>query len=356
MPITERCATPSAAGLDFPKISALAGRFLPFTQGYSRRELDGIRHVGKLTSSKTPAGVASAATSTVTGSMAPLVTKYLGSNAATAVFTGQPLLTGSCSSIYYEYAVITDGEAIVFPQQGCWANREQCCPFNFEENAVLTICPRDYASFTGPSSSYCCPSSVCWQRLFLAQTNLLPRRWDVWDTGIAGHTPCYTSLSTPVVPATTPTIPNLQVITGQVFARKFDLASTVTKTSPRRGLVVAVVVSSICVIMMVSLGYCVFTRRQRRDFGRQSSPASENTDATTTTTPAIPLTYPSQLERLERSRENHDIEPALEAGEALPQYQDNREAVELEAPLETQHPLNRLNPRNSNNNQGKSLI
>jgi hypothetical protein len=171
---------------------------------------------------------------------------------------------------------------------------------------------------------------------FLAQTDLLPRGWDVWYTGIAGQTPCYTDLSTPVVPATTPTIPNLQVITGQVFARKFDLASTVTKTTPRRGLVVGAVVSSICAIMVISLVYCVFARRQKRGVGGQRSPTSENTNAVATATAtAIPLTCPLG---------DRDIGDDCEA---LPQYWDNRKAVELEAHPQTEHPLNRLNPPNS---------
>jgi hypothetical protein len=103
-------------------------------------------------------------------------------------------------------------------------------------------------------------------------------------------------------------------------------------------------------MMVVSLGYCFFAWRQRRGFGRQRSIVSENAEAAATAV-AIPLTRSSQLEHLERSMQIHDIEQddaALGADETLPEYQDRRPRVaELEAPPDTQHPLNRLDPRNS---------
>lgn len=105
-------------------------------------------------------------TSTVTGAVRGLVTSYLESTGATAVFTGHPLLTGSCTSPYF--ALITGDESVEFPQIGCAGDHEECCPFNFRENALLSVCPQDYSTVTfagaasvgsaPASSSGCCPS------------------------------------------------------------------------------------------------------------------------------------------------------------------------------------------------------
>jgi hypothetical protein len=104
--------------------------------------------------------------STITGDVTGLVTSYLESTGATAVFTGNRLLTGTCTLPYF--ALVTGDEFVEFPQIGCAGDREECCPFNFLENALLSVCPQDYSTVTfagvasagsaAANSSGCCPS------------------------------------------------------------------------------------------------------------------------------------------------------------------------------------------------------
>jgi hypothetical protein len=133
------------------------------------------------------------------------------------------------------------------------------------------------------------------------------RGWSVWSTGISNVTPCYTPLSTPLVPATTPSLPNLQLITGTMFARKFDLAATTERERPTTQRHIAGIAGSICgVSSLLILGAVLFVWRRRvklknrpHDLTAPSSAPPEVSIPTPRTAPvelASPLQFPKDTQ------------------------------------------------------------
>ena len=121
-----------------------------------------------------------------------------------AAFTGNAIMTGSCTSPYIATFAMPTGGVLEFPWVGCSNQNPGCCPFDIEAEGPLSICPHDYVTI----SSACCPNG-----------------WGVYPSTIAGQLPCYT---TPVLPLVAPstsgsgTIPT--AISSELFTLRYALA------------------------------------------------------------------------------------------------------------------------------------
>ena len=74
--------------------------------------------------------------------------------AAMATFTGEKLLTGSCSLPQFASMTLPTGGVLEYPWLGCSVEDPGCCPFVIEKGGKLSVRPADYVS----TSSACCPS------------------------------------------------------------------------------------------------------------------------------------------------------------------------------------------------------
>ena len=138
----------------------------------------------------------------------------------------------------------TDSMGMVteFAQIGCSEENEGCCPgFPSDENALLTKCPADY--FT--TADACCPYG-----------------WQVYFSSIGSQTPCYTMPSETFVPAMTPTISGITVITEHVFSRKYEL-TTPKPAGLSRGAKAGLAIG-ICIAFLALLVFAIFLIRRRR--------------------------------------------------------------------------------------------
>ena len=181
--------------------------------------------------------------SIVTGKTESALTTFSGSVPVTAIFNGAALLTGSCSVPYF--AQVTDSMGVIteYPEIGCTHNQEGCCPFDSHENAVLSKCPSDYFTTSGA----CCPSG-----------------WQIYFTAIGAKTPCYTMPSITHVPAISPTVSGVTVITEHVFTRKFELASDVGNSSKKGFPVGAAAGIAIGVVLLASILTVFFILRHKK--------------------------------------------------------------------------------------------
>ena len=91
---------------------------------------------------------------TVSGNVTVESSILSGAPTITATWGTKALLTGSCT--VPGFAAVTENSGIVteFPEIGCAPGREDCCPFDSQDNGVLTECPEDYFTTSGA----CCPS------------------------------------------------------------------------------------------------------------------------------------------------------------------------------------------------------
>ena len=71
-----------------------------------------------------------------------------------ATFTGNPLLTGTCTMPQVAAVTLDAGNVLEYPWMGCSEEAPGCCPFDIGAGGRLSICPHDY--FT--TSSACCPT------------------------------------------------------------------------------------------------------------------------------------------------------------------------------------------------------
>lgn len=100
----------------------------------------------------------SAATAAPTASQTDILTPSIEDDiravTTAPLYTATPLLTGTCASPYP--AVVSDGAAVLteFAQVGCPFEDGSCCPLPNNTDAMLSGCPRDYATTDGG----CCPS------------------------------------------------------------------------------------------------------------------------------------------------------------------------------------------------------
>lgn len=71
-----------------------------------------------------------------------------------ATFTGNPILTGSCTIPQVAMTMVNAGEIFEYPWMGCSEEAPDCCPFDIKVGGRLSICPHDY--FT--TNYACCPT------------------------------------------------------------------------------------------------------------------------------------------------------------------------------------------------------
>ncbi|EXJ70798.1 uncharacterized protein A1O5_05788 [Cladophialophora psammophila CBS 110553] len=159
-------------------------------------------------------------------------------------FVGAPLMTGSCTVPYF--AIVTDaaGGVTEFLNVGCSENRPDCCPYEYGLHAVITRCPQDY--FT--TASACCPLG-----------------YQIYYTAIGLETPCYSAPATTFVPASTPTVVGLTLITDHVFSQKYSLVTQQqAKSNFPPGAKIAIPVSIWVVICIVCITTFFWVRRRRK--------------------------------------------------------------------------------------------
>ena len=89
--------------------------------------------------------------------------------------------------------------------------------------------------------------------------------WQIYFSDLGGQTPCYTMPSTTLVPAMTPTVTGITVITEHVFTRKFVLAAAAEKGKSKglsagaeAGIAIGAI-SGLC--LLAGLIFLVFRRR-----------------------------------------------------------------------------------------------
>ncbi|KAJ9605609.1 hypothetical protein H2200_010266 [Cladophialophora chaetospira] len=164
-------------------------------------------------------------------------------------FAGAPLMTGSCTVPHF--AIVTDamGKVTEFPEIGCSPDRPDCCPFPDGLNAYITRCPQDY--FT--TASACCPLG-----------------YQIYYTNIGLTTPCYSIPATSYVPATTPTIAGLTLVTDHVFSQKYMLVPQKANYSglPFGGKIA--IPASIWAVIIVLIGVAIWYVRRKRRLRREA--------------------------------------------------------------------------------------
>ncbi|OQV08932.1 CFEM domain-containing protein [Cladophialophora immunda] len=192
-------------------------------------------------------------------------------------FVGAPLMTGSCTVPYF--GIITDaaGRVTEYPNVGCSEDRPDCCPFEYGLNAVITRCPQDY--FT--TASACCPLG-----------------YQIYYTAVGQDTPCYSVPATTFVPASTPTVAGLTLITDHVFSQKYSLvAQQQAKSKFPPGAKIAIPVSIWVVICIVCITTFFWVRRRRK--ARRAAEANR----TTTFPPEEPVLSQMSMSRAPTAHE-----------------------------------------------------
>lgn len=99
---------------------------------------------------------ASNAASQTVSSITHVVSGFSVAVSATSVasFTGEPLLTGSCTTPQFAVVTLEAGGFLEYAWQGCSNQDPDCCPFNATEGGQLSVCPKNYVTTSGA----CCPS------------------------------------------------------------------------------------------------------------------------------------------------------------------------------------------------------
>ena len=107
-------------------------------------------------------------TISTTGAITRLSTRSV--TFAPPVFTGAPLLTGSCASTYWTVLPFANGDLLEVPLVGCGRDRSDCCPSGsgvaqraVEQDPIIASvarirlerCPADYQKI---GDTLCCPS------------------------------------------------------------------------------------------------------------------------------------------------------------------------------------------------------
>ncbi|KEF57800.1 uncharacterized protein A1O9_05720 [Exophiala aquamarina CBS 119918] len=164
---------------------------------------------------------------------------------ATADFAGRPLMTGSCNVPYFAVATGAPGMATQYPIIGCSDGRHDCCPFDPSTDAVLTRCPQDHFTTAGG----CCPIG-----------------FQIYYTAIGSQTPCYSDPLTKFIPASTPTVAGLTLITDHVFSQLYTVGKPATghKKLPLGGIIGISVNAVLFLIVIVVVIWWIKRRRARR--------------------------------------------------------------------------------------------
>jgi hypothetical protein len=170
----------------------------------------------------------------------------LTSGGPTATFTGQAILTGSCTiPAIASYSPVA-GNILEFPWVGCSPESPNCCPFPLADEGPLTVCPTDYFTTDGA----CCPSG--WA---LLPTPLFP-----------DMTPCYTTPALPLVPptptgsaSTSPTI-----VSTQLFTLRYPLINNTTTSGISNGAIAGIIVGSIAIAGIILTALLLWRRANAR--------------------------------------------------------------------------------------------
>ena len=89
--------------------------------------------------------------------------------------------------------------------------------------------------------------------------------YQVYYTAFGVETPCYSDLATKYVPASTPTIAGLTLITDHVFARKYAVVKASShKGLPLGGLIGITVNAVLFVVLIICLAWFIKRRRARK--------------------------------------------------------------------------------------------
>jgi hypothetical protein len=168
--------------------------------------------------------------------------------------------------------------------------------------------------------------------------------WGVYGFSFGSQYPCYTILSTTLVPGTTPTVSDLTVVTGKLFARQFLLnPSPVTShTSPspqpvptlgHHSKLVETVVS-VVVSLMVILGICIllWCLRQRRRTKSDQTTASAQEKGTFKVI---------RKDHLPTYQEHQEL-PAEPDGHEDPVYELGSGGLQEVQPATHEHPMNHI--------------
>ncbi|KIX97395.1 uncharacterized protein Z520_06847 [Fonsecaea multimorphosa CBS 102226] len=201
-------------------------------------------------------------------------------------FVGAPLMTGSCTVPYFVITTDAAGMVTEYPNVGCSEDRPECCPYEYGLNAAITRCPQDY--FT--TASACCPLG-----------------YQIYYTAVGQNTPCYSSPATTFVPASTPTVAGLTLITNHVFSQKYSLVTPQpAKSKFPTGAKIAIPISIGVVICIICIATFFWVRRRRKV--RRAAEANR----TTTFPPEEPVL--SQMS-MSRAPTAHELDsPEAQAG------------------------------------------
>ncbi|KAK4941385.1 hypothetical protein LTR10_018654 [Elasticomyces elasticus] len=193
--------------------------------------------------------------STITGNVVTETAVATTAKPATAAFSGRPLMTGSCTVPYFAMVTGSNNVATEFPVVGCSDGRSDCCPNQEETNAEITECPSDY--FT--TSSACCPYG-----------------YQVYSTGIGGQTPCYSSLSTTLIPGITPTVSGVTLITDHIFTERYILAPKAARPGglPIGGLIGIIVNAVLFIFLIIAV---IWWRKRRASRAAAAATARAST-------------------------------------------------------------------------------
>lgn len=161
-----------------------------------------------------------------------------------ATFTGNPLMTGTCTVPQVAMTTLSAGEILEYPWLGCSEEDPGCCPFNINVGGRLSVCPRDY--FT--TGNACCPSG-----------------WSVYTSALAGETPCYVTTSSAVqYPNATLAASGASVsmISTEVFTLRYALTPQ-EQSALSLGAKVGIAVGAAGGGALALLALAVFIRKRR---------------------------------------------------------------------------------------------
>ncbi|EHY60837.1 hypothetical protein ABEF95_013740 [Exophiala dermatitidis] len=244
----------SPAGLSSALASASALGVAPVTGSATASSVTGT---SSSLSSSSPSSLANSGYLTVSGDVVPETVISQSGKTPTATFAGRPLMTGSCTVPYFAIVTNNLNAAMVteFPAIGCSDERADCCPFDPNLNQALTRCPQDY--FT--TANGCCPIG-----------------FQVYYTAIGAQTPCYSDPATKFIPASTPTISGLTLITDHVFSQMYMLAKPSSHgVKLPLGAKIGIAVNAVLFVGII-IALIFFIRRRR-----MKAAAAENARSTT---------------------------------------------------------------------------
>ncbi|KAI4147288.1 MAG: hypothetical protein LQ340_005631 [Diploschistes diacapsis] len=171
------------------------------------------------------------------------------SNGPVADFTGNAIMTDSCTSPYIASFAMPSGGPLEYPWVGCSDQSPDCCPFDLGAEGPLTVCPHDYVTISGA----CCPNG-----------------WGVYTRSIAGQLPCFTTPAIPLAPpGTSGSGPAPTVISSQLFTLRYTLEPTQSTLSP--GAQAGIGVGAAAGALSIASVALLMIRRRRQAYARRAA-------------------------------------------------------------------------------------